>query len=133
MKIIPAVKANEEKVAAFTEINQEIDKERLLSAGYVVEIQQEIQGCFVLSTMEEADEYWLQQLFITKQAMSNLPVLLEMIVVITKGKQAKKLYIHSHQPVVDLLLDALQFHEQQHHTLPNQARKQGKWWAYHVS
>lgn len=133
MKIIPAVKANEEKVAAFTESNQEIDKERLLSAGYVVEIQQEIQGCFVLSTMEEADEYWLQQLFITKQAMSNLPVLLEMIVVITKGKQAKKLYIHSHQPVVDLLLDALQFHEQQHNRLPNQSSKQGKWWAYHVS
>ncbi|SHG63206.1 GNAT family N-acetyltransferase [Ornithinibacillus halophilus] len=133
MNIIAANKASLEKVNAFLETTDQVDKNSLLEEGFVVEFEQEIRGCFVLSSINEG-EYWLKQLYISKEAAASLPVLLETIVTMAKGLHAKKVYVHSHQPVVDILLDALQFHPQKEVVLPiKKPRAEGSWWAYEVS
>ncbi|GGA64212.1 hypothetical protein [Ornithinibacillus halotolerans] len=133
MKLIAANEVEQERMEAFLKTTDQVDYESLIKEGYVVEIGDDIKGCFVLSTVEEG-VYWLKQLYIAKEAAQNLPVLLETIIVFSKTKQAKKLYVHSHQPVVDILLGALQFHPQKEALLVNKMnRKGGNWWAYEVS
>ncbi|MFD2044413.1 hypothetical protein ACFSTA_09360 [Ornithinibacillus salinisoli] len=110
-----------------------IHKDSLLEDGYVVEIDQKIKGCFVLSQVNDG-VFWLKQLYVAQEEAANLPVLLETIITMAKGLHAKKLFVHSHQPVVDILLDALQFHPQERDLLvDNPPRSRGNWWAYDVS
>ncbi|HLR52969.1 MAG TPA: hypothetical protein VK072_08875 [Candidatus Avamphibacillus sp.] len=133
MKITSACHVPIDKIETFLNTVHGFNKDGLLKEGYVVEMDEEIKGCFVLSTTGN-DIYWLKQLYIAKEAAANLPVLLETILQMTKGKQAKKLYVYSHQPVVDLLLEALQFYPQSKEKwAPTQSKKEGNWWAYHVS
>jgi len=133
MKVMAAEHAPIDKLEAFLQTTQEFNKDGLLQDGYVVEIEEEIKGCFVLATIEK-DIYWLKQLYIAKEAAAHLPVLLETILQMSKGKQAKKIYVNSHQPVVDLLLEALQFNPQSKQELSMElGRKEGNWWAYQVS
>ncbi|SET66181.1 hypothetical protein SAMN05216389_11934 [Oceanobacillus limi] len=110
-----------------------VRKDSLLEYGYVVEISESIKGCFVLEPVNEG-VFWLKQLYVSQEEAANLPVLLETIIAMAKGLHAKKLYVHSHQPVVDILLDALQFHPQERALLvDNPPRARGNWWAYDVS
>jgi hypothetical protein len=133
MKVLQATEVPIEKVEAFISTTDQVDKDSLLQDGYLVEIQDEIKACFVLSTVK-GDIYWLKQLYIAKEAAMNLPVLFETIIVLVKEKQAKKLYVHSHQPVVDILLGALQFHPQKDALdIQSYQQKEGNWWAYEVS
>ncbi|WP_047980890.1 GNAT family N-acetyltransferase [Ornithinibacillus contaminans] len=133
MKLTIASEASENKIDEFLRTTNQVDKDSLLKEGYVVEIDEQIKGCFVLSNVE-GRVYWLKQLYIAKESAQILPVLLETIIVLAKGKEAKKIYVHSHQPVVDILLNALQFHRQKDALeLRNVARKEGNWWAYDVS
>jgi N-acetylglutamate synthase-like GNAT family acetyltransferase len=133
MRLMIASEVAEDKITEFLSKTDQVDQKSLLEDGYVVEIGDEIKGCFVLSTVEN-DIFWLKQLYIAKEAAQSLPVLLEMIIVLAKTKKAKKVYVHSHQPVVDILLGALQFHPQKEALNVNSTRpKQGNWWAYEVS
>ncbi|WP_042143894.1 hypothetical protein [Paucisalibacillus sp. EB02] len=133
MRLLIASEVAEDKITEFLSTTDQVDQKSLLQDGYVVEIGDEIKGCFVLSTVEK-DIFWLKQLYISKEAAQRLPVLLEMIIVLAKTKKAKKVYVHSHQPVVDILLGALQFHPQKEALNVNSNRpKQGNWWAYEVS
>lgn len=133
MKIMAAHQAPIEQVEAFIQTAEDFNTEGLLKEGYVVEIDGKISGCFILSTMGQ-DIYWLKQLYISKESAAHLPVLLESILQMTKQKQAKKLYVQSHQPVVDLLLEALQFYPQTKEELELKDKKKvGNWWAYQVS
>ncbi|RDW20534.1 hypothetical protein [Oceanobacillus chungangensis] len=133
MNIIPALQADETKLVMFFEQNDSLDSETLLKSGYVVEGDSEIEGCFALDLVEP-DVYWLKQLYITKSAANKLPFLLEAILVMAKEKRAKSVYVHSHQPVVDILLDALQFNRQNNTSfVDNHPITKGNWWSYHVS
>lgn len=133
MKIMPTRQTPIDKLDDFLQTAENFNREGLLEDGYVVEIDEEIKGCFVLTTMED-DVYWLKQLYITKESANHLPVLLETILQMTKGKDARKLYVQSHQPVVDLLLQALQFYPQRNEQIHrSQGKEQGNWWAYEVS
>ncbi len=133
MKLLLASDVTEERMDTFLATTDQVNKEDLVNGGYVVEIGEEIKGCFVLSTVEDG-VFWLKQLYIAKESAQKLPVLLETIIVLAKTKEAKKVYVHSHQPVVDILLDALQFHPQKEAlNVINPARKEGNWWAYEVS
>ncbi|WP_042221405.1 GNAT family N-acetyltransferase [Oceanobacillus manasiensis] len=133
MKLILANQADEKKLELFLEKNESINKASLIRAGYVVEVAEEIVGCFSLETMEEGI-YWLKQLYINQTNASKLPVLLESILTLAKQKQAKSVYVHSHQPVVDILLEALQFHPQKEKLFVDKYRREeGNWWLYHVS
>src|SRR5699024_7381586 len=111
MKIMAAEHATIDKIETFLDTTHEINKEGLLHDGYVVEIDEKIKGCFVLSIIED-DVYWLKQLYYAEVPAAHHTVLLESILQITKGKQARKLYVHSHQTVVDIIHEALQFNPQ---------------------
>ncbi|MFD1036867.1 GNAT family N-acetyltransferase [Virgibacillus byunsanensis] len=133
MKLIPTEQASVEKVNVFLEKNQDINRELLFQIGYVAEVNDRISGCFMLDTMEEG-VYWLKQLYITPDAATSLPALLESVLALAKQKHAKQVYVHSHQPMVDVLLEALQFHPQRSNNIvDNYPRNRGSWWMYNVS
>ncbi|MDY0394244.1 hypothetical protein ACFSMW_09475 [Virgibacillus halophilus] len=133
MKIIAAYRMPLEQVETFLQTADKVEKASLLQHGYVLVIDEVIKGCFIWMPVENGI-YWLKQLYIAKDAAGKLPVVLETIVQMAKEKQAEKLYVQSHQPVVDILLDALQFCPQQHGIqLESQQENKGKWWAYQVS
>ncbi|TRM10785.1 GNAT family N-acetyltransferase [Lentibacillus cibarius] len=133
MEIIAANHASEEKLQRFLKDNKDVEKNLLLEKGYVVEIDDTIEGCFVLDTVED-DIYWLKQLYVTKNKAGSLPVLLETILALAKEKQAKQVYVHSHQPMVDVLLEALQFYPQKENEITDKLPKNnGNWWTYNVS
>ncbi|PAV31371.1 hypothetical protein CIL05_01580 [Virgibacillus profundi] len=133
MKLIPAYQASENQIDQFLHKNQNVEKDSLLQMGYVVEIQDQIEGCFILEAMDEG-VYWLKQLYITKSEAAKLPILLESILTLAKKQQAKRVYVHSHQPVVDILLEALQFRPQKEKVFVDKYNAdQGSWWSYSVS
>ncbi|CDQ38288.1 MULTISPECIES: GNAT family N-acetyltransferase [Virgibacillus] len=133
MNLIPADKAEEGKIDKFLENNPNVKRQSLLCKGYVVELKGQIEGCFILEEMEEGT-YWLKQLYITQSEAAILPVLLEAILMMAKQQHAQRVYVHSHQPVVDILLEALQFHPQKERVFVDKYDKsEGNWWLYHVS
>ncbi|GGJ91988.1 hypothetical protein GCM10007063_13230 [Lentibacillus kapialis] len=133
MELIAANQATKAKLEIFLENNQDVKRDLLLEKGYVVELNGTIEGCFVIDSVEE-DIYWLKQLYVTKNAAASLPVLLESILALAKEKQAKQLFVHSHQPMVDVLLEALQFSPQKENAfVASQPDTKGNWWTYNVS
>lgn len=133
MELIAANHASEKKLERFLQHNQDVDQELLLEKGYVVELKGTIEGCFVMDLVDD-DVYWLKQLYVTKNAAASLPVLLESILALAKEKQAKQVFVHSHQPMVDVLLEALQFYPQKENAFVQDAPSQeGNWWTYNVS
>lgn len=118
---------------AFLHHNPHVDGTKLAGSGYAVLIGGKIEGCFVLEQVESGC-YWLKQLYIAKQEAAKLPILLEAILVLAKEKEAKQVRVHSHQPVVDLLLEALQFCPQKGETYTQYVHQdEGSWWVYQVS
>lgn len=133
MNLIRANQVSVEKMEAFLMNNENVKKDGLMKHGYVVELNDKIEGCFVLEEMDN-EMYWLKQLYITKNEAAKLPVLLESILVLAKEQHAKKVYVHSHQPVVDIILDALQFHPQKGKLFVDKhTNQEGNWWSYQVS
>ncbi|WP_010531570.1 hypothetical protein [Lentibacillus jeotgali] len=133
MELIAANRAISEKLETFLENNKDVKRDLLLEKGYVVEFNGTIEGCFVIDSVDE-DIYWLKQLYVTKSAATSLPVLLESILALAKEKQARQLFVHSHQPMVDVLLEALQFSPQKENAfVANHPDNKGNWWTYNVS
>ncbi|WP_269410495.1 hypothetical protein [Lentibacillus daqui] len=133
MNLVATKHVSIEKVEHFLQQNRDVNGNALMQHGYVVEIEQQIEGCFILEPMEPG-VYWLKQLHVTKKCAPSLAVLLESVLAIAKQRHAKSVYVHSHQPVVDLLLDALQFHPQKKNEfVDSQQMKEGNWWVYNVS
>lgn len=133
MKIVPVKHANYDKLKSFLEVNESLDRRLLFNQGYVVEIDGKIEGSFLFDELNQHD-LWLKQLYITSDKAQSLPVLLEMILQIAKQKEAKTVYVHSHQPVVDILLEALQFQpEKNNEIFAGKPAIKGCWWSYEVS
>lgn len=133
MKLMKARQSPPNLLNDFLQNNDHINKEHLVDTGYVAMKNNEIVGCFILQRVEDG-LFWLKQLYITKSAATILPVLLESILVLAKQNYAKEVYVHSHQPMVDILLEALQFHPKQENAFINQLpSSKGTWWAYEVS
>ncbi|GGH71162.1 hypothetical protein GCM10010978_06800 [Compostibacillus humi] len=134
MQIMRANEVPSGQLEEFLQQNETLDSEVLEEKGYIVSVKDHIAGCFVLDEMEKEDVYWLKQLYITKNEANKLPVLLEAILALAKAKQAKSVYVHSHQPIVDILLEAMQFHLQRENVFANpQPKTKGNWWYYQVS
>ncbi|WP_099159387.1 hypothetical protein [Virgibacillus ndiopensis] len=133
MKLISTSNAPKKQVEQFLTNNQDVNKKALMQNGYVVEVKEKIEGCFILE-QEAEGVYWLKQLHVTKQAAPALPILLEAILALAKEHNARSVYVHSHQPMVDVLLEALQFHPQnQSAFVDKHPREHGNWWTYNVS
>ncbi|WP_087973640.1 hypothetical protein [Oceanobacillus rekensis] len=133
MKILLAKEASYVNLEEFFGKNPNVNQKSVYEKGYVVEIDNKIEGCFVLDQLE-TDIYWLKQLYITQSEAGRLPILLEAILTLAKQQHAKSIYVHSHQPVVDILLEALQFHPQKEKMFEDKYPvSNGSWWAYNVS
>lgn len=133
MELIKATDAIYEELNAFLMKNEKIDGRTLANHGYVIRNGGQIIGCFVLEMQGEADS-WLKQLYIEKEFAGRLPILMETILQLAKQQQAKSVYVHSHQPVLDILLEALQFHPQEEADLSvDQPCRPGNLWTYQVS
>lgn len=133
MHLIATKHAPSEKLEQFLKNNEQVARESLLKNGYVVEMRGQIEGCFILEKVDEG-VYWLKQLHVTKKAAPSLPVLLESILALAKEQNARSVYVHSHQPMVDVLLEALQFHPQKENRyVDNRSVEKGNWWTYNVS
>ncbi|MFC4024955.1 hypothetical protein ACFOUV_14270 [Oceanobacillus longus] len=133
MKILLAKEASYVQLEEFFGKNPNVNQKSVYENGYVVEMKDKIEGCFVLDQLKE-DIFWLKQLYITQSEAGRLPFLLEAILTLAKQRNAKSIYVHSHQPVVDILLEALQFHQQKEKILEDKyPTTNGSWWAYNVS
>jgi hypothetical protein len=133
MDLIPVNTVTVEELNRFLDKNDHVDGRSLVDHGYVVRIGEELEGCFVLAPLTD-DVYWLRQLYINQKKADRLPFLIDAIVTLAEKKQLKRIYVHSHQPVVDLLLEALQFEkEKKNEYVDNPPKINGKWWAYNVS
>ena len=133
MKFILASDVTPERLEQFLEHNKQIELETLLKAGYVVERNDKIIGCFALEPIQD-DAYWLKQLYVIRQEAVKLPIIVETVLAIAKQQQAKVIYAHSEQPVTDLLLESLCFSLQpsQEELVPAKNEK-GHWWTYSIS
>lgn len=133
MKMVQASGADPKKVEHFLMKNEAINAEQLLEKGFVVEIDDAIKGCFVIEPLDQ-ETYWLRQLYMTQEEIIALPLIIESIVHRAQERNIKNIYVHSHQQVVDELLETLEFYPQ---TAPKSVDKgkvqQGKWWAYAIS
>lgn len=133
MELILAKDVSHGRLDPFLESNPDVDKFLLIDEGYVVLIDEQIEGCFIVNKMDNGI-HWLKKLHVTKRAAQGLPVIIESILTIAKENQATCLYVHSQQPLVDILLESLQFRPQKDAATVNiPARENGNWWAYHVS
>lgn len=133
MNLIRANQASKKHVAHFLETNDGIDKDALLDKGYVMVVDEKIEGCFIVEQVD-GGFHWLKQLYITKSKANTLPFLLESILALAKKQEAKGVYVHSHQPTVDIILEALQFHPQKERVLVDKYPvTHGNWWSYSVS
>lgn len=133
MKVLPVKHATYEQLDDFLTRNENIDKPLLVDKGFVVEISGKIEASFILDELDSGG-LWLKQLYITKSHAAKLPVLLETILQIARKQQAKAVYVHSHQPVVDILLEALEFQPEKNKLIiPESPITTGSWWSYHVS
>ncbi len=130
---MPVKHAVYEQLKDYLERNDNINKQLLLQKGYVVEISGQIEASFILEELD-ADILWLKQLYITQSKAAKLPVLLETILQLARKREAKRVYVHSHQPVVDILLEALSFQpEKQNKFIDEKSLMTGSWWSYQVS
>lgn len=133
MELILAKNVSHARLDPFLENNPDVDKSLLIEKGYVVQIDEQIEGCFVVDIMDNG-VHWLKKLHVTKQAAQGLPVIIEAILTIAKENQASCVYVHSQQLLVDILLESLQFHPQKDTATVNiPVHDSGNWWAYHVS
>src|SRR5699024_8118774 len=113
--------------------NEGIKKETLLGSGYVVEVNEKIIACFALEEIS-GSRLWLKQLYITKKEATILPLFIDTILTLAKVTQAKVVRVNSVQPMVDVILAALEFHEQKNEMLEQETElTNGKWWTYNVS
>lgn len=133
MKLIKACDVAVEDIHTLVDINQLIDIEKLLNSGYVMKQDDRFEGCFVLEN-KDSNTLWLRQLFITRDAVTSLPVLLESVLALAKESQAEQVVILSHQGTLDTVLEALQFFPQiDTSSVDKPVENYGKWWMYKVS
>ncbi|WP_430790177.1 hypothetical protein VBD025_05785 [Virgibacillus flavescens] len=133
MELILAKNASHARLDHFLANNQDVDKSLLIEKGYVVQFNEQIEGCFVLQEMEQG-VHWLKKLHVTKQAAHSLPVIIEAILTIAKKNEATCVYVHSKQPLVDILLESLQFRPKNNENPANiPVCSNGNWWRYEVS
>lgn len=132
MQLIRTHDASKKLVDDFLSQNVELNPVSLMNDGYIVSVEDRIAGCFILDQFND-HSYWLRQLHITKGDTMKLPVIIEAILALAGEKNANDLYVNSHHVMVDIILEALQFHS----TLkPTQSKRKsesnGKWWIYRI-
>lgn len=133
MELIKARDVAIEDLYKLVDNNKSIDTENLLRSGYVMKQADHLEGCFVLER-NDANTVWLRQMYVMKDAVTSLPVLLEAVLALAEKKHAANVVIHSHQSALDTILEALQFFPQTEASVVDKSVDiTGKWWVYKVS
>lgn len=134
MKLAKAHTVQGPLLESFIKTATSLDKSHLIKEGYVIQSNDCIKGCFILTQVSDED-YWLKQLFIHPEMTRNLPVLLETIMLMTRELHGRKLYIHSHQVLLNIILEALYFRETDSipQSLENIQKQSGTWWYCTIS
>lgn len=133
MQIYHVNKAQVEKLEEFLQKNEAIAAESLSKSSYMIEVDGKIEGCFDLKSIDEST-YWLRQLYLSRSQVQKLFVVFESILIIARKKQINCVYVHNQSPVVDILLESLQFKRESDVKLKDISTKTaGNWWAYNVS
>lgn len=133
MQLIQTRHAIKEHVETFLSQNEEIDREKLISKGFVVYVDNKITGCFILDHLSE-HSYWLRQLYVIKEETMTLPLLIETILALAEEQGAREVCVNSNQKMVDIVLEALHFYPQEQPNVSKlQVRRAGIWWAYQLS
>lgn len=133
MQLLRTQSASKDQVEDFLLKNIEIDREDLISKGYIVRMDNRIIGCFILDQLKDR-LYWLRQLYIMKEETMKLPLVIEAILVLAKDKEATQVFVNSHQVMLDIILNALTFYPAPY-PLSDQKdiESKGKWWAYDLN
>ncbi|MCT1901185.1 hypothetical protein [Oceanobacillus sojae] len=133
MQIYQVKEAKIELIEDFIHKNERLFGKKLTEESYVVEVDGSIEGCFNLEKVDEST-YWLKQLYLNKEHVQKLFVVFESVLVISRKNDIKCVYVHNQSPVVDILLESLQFKRESDVTFKNiNSEKTGNWWAYQVS
>jgi len=133
MELIRANQVSKELLINFLQGNQNVNEDQLLDKGHVVVDNDRLIGCFVLEEVED-NQIWLQQLYVIKEEAMKLPILIEAILTLAKQQAAMTIYVNSHQLLVDIILESLQFRQEAEGVLLNGIyRSTGKWWTYPIT
>lgn len=129
------MRANEVPVSFvndFLDSNSQINKQSVIQSGYIIEINQKICGCFVLKHIKNGI-YVLRQFFVTATDSIKIPIFIESILKLAEQIKATEIFVHSHKLMVDIILEALQFHPQENYSfLDKYTKNEGKWWSYAI-
>jgi len=133
MELIRANQVSREFLVSFLQGHEHVNEHQLLDKGYVVVKNDRLIGCFVLNEVED-DQIWLQQLYMIKEEAIKLPILIETILTLAKQQAPTTIYVNSHQSLVDIILDSLQFRQETEGIwLDGTYRSTGKWWTYPIT
>lgn len=127
MEIIRAKDIPKQQLTTFLGNHPHIDKELIIHEGYVVKLNTQIVGCFVLQQLQ-GGICWLRQLFVIKKIAKQLPILIEWITIYAKESGYVKVIVKSHNENTNFLLNALQFYEDKIDGDPH-----SNWWAYDLN
>lgn len=133
MELIKARDVAREDLKKLVDNYESIEMERLIHSGYVMKQAGHFEGCFVLENKDQ-QTLWLRQMYVTKDTVISLPILLEAVLALAKERQVGHVVIHSHHTTLDTILEALQFSKQiETSGVDNLVDNPGKWWIYNVS
>lgn len=100
------------------------------NSSYVIQDGETIISWFQLESIDE-ENVWLKKLFISQNEALKLPSVLHTIIEYAKSENAHTIFVHSKQPVTDLLLSSFSFSLQSPDTrFPFQEEREGNWWFY---
>jgi len=133
MKIVKASQLPEKNISEFLKSAHQIKVENILQSGYMLEVNDEISGCFILEKM--ADKiYELKKFYLISTEAIKIPTLFEEILSIAKEIGAKQVFVHSHKLMTDIILESLNFYPQADQIIINTSIKNsGKWWSYTIA
>lgn len=133
MRLMKASNLPQKRVHDFLESNQQVNQAYITQSGYLIEMNHDICGCFVLEHIKDG-LYVLRHFFLTVTDALKIPILVEAILQLATEKKATKVFVHSHKLMVDMILEALQFRPQENSDfLDKYSQYDGKWWSYTIS
>lgn len=101
--------------------------------SYVIEDHGRIITWFQIDYINQVD-MWLKKLFIVQTEALKLPTVLHTIIRFAYENDIARMYVHSKQPVTDLLLNSFSFTLQSDQHLQSfQAAEEGNWWYYSLA
>lgn len=132
VRIIKASQLSEKDVHNFLKNAHQINVRSILQSGYMLEVNDEIRGCFVLEEINDKI-YELKTFYLVSTEAIKIPTLFEAILSVAKENNAKKIFVYSQKLMTDIILELLDFYPQENSIFPiKKGNNEGKWWSYTI-